>query len=352
MAVALGPSVRISRPVVAAPMAGVTTPELAAAVTNAGGLGVLAFATLAVDAMVGEMECARALTDGPVGVNLFASPAPERNEAGEHAASAAIAPLYEELDVPGPPPVERPGPGFDDERLALLLDLRPEVASFHFGLPPAGDVERLRARGVTVATTATTVAEAVAAASAGADVIIAQGGEAGGHRGTLDPRTEPIGTLALVPQVVDAVDVPVVAAGGIADGRGVAAALALGAVAAQVGTAFIACPESSVDDEYRRAVRSTAGEDTVVTRAFSGRPARGRRNRLIDVVDAAGVVAPFPTQRQLSGPLSGGGAEYRALWMGQAAPLARAEPAAQVVERLANEARSVALGLSGRWDGS
>lgn len=332
---------RLARPVVAAPMAGVTTPELAAAATEAGGLGVLAFAAIEISSMRDEMRRARELTSGPLGVNLFAHPAPDEDDARERAAATAIEPLYRELGVDGPPALTRPGPAFDAERLELVLQLDPEFASFHFGLPPEGAMARLQAQGVTVATTATTVAEAVLAQEAGADVIIAQGREAGGHQGMLDPDRETIGTIALVPQIVDAVSCPVLAAGGIADGRGLAAALALGAVAAQIGTAFIPCPESAVDDDYRRAVRSTAAEDTVMTRALSGRPARARRNRLIAEV-GEDAVAPFPIQRQLSGPLAKGGPEYRAFWMGQAATLAREESAGEVVERIVAEAGPVA----------
>jgi nitronate monooxygenase len=329
-------------------MAGVTTPELAAAVTEAGGLGVLAFAAIDVPRMREEMRRARELTSGALGVNLFANPAPDDDDRRAQAASDAIAPLYRELGLEGPPSLSRVGPGFDAERLELVLELGPELASFHFGLPPAEAIARMRARGITVATTATTVAEALAAEEGGADVIIAQGGEAGGHRGTLDPGIEAVGTLALVPQIVDAVTCPVLAAGGIADGRGLAALLALGAVAAQIGTAFIPCPESGVEDDYRRAVLSTAAEDTVMTRAFSGRPARARRNRLITTV-GEDAVAAFPIQRQLSGPLAKGGPEYRAFWMGQAAALSKEEPAGVVLDRIVGEARSVALNVADRW---
>jgi nitronate monooxygenase len=346
--IVLGPRVRLRHPVVAAPMAGVTTPELAAAVTEAGGLGVLAFATIEVEKMRDEMARARQISPGPIGVNFFANAAPEPDVGRERGAAAAIAPLYRELGLDSLPTPVRPGPGFDEGRFELLLELDPDLVSFHFGLPSSEVVERLAAKGTTVATTATNISEARAAESAGADVVIAQGAEAGGHRGTLDPESEPIGTLALVPQVADAVSVPVLAAGGIGDGRGLAAALSLGAAAAQIGTAFIPCSESAADDVYRRAVLSTAGEDTTMTSSFSGRPARGRSNRLTSVLEGA-EVAPFPVQRQLSGPLAKGGLEYRALWMGQAGSLARAEPAAAIVERIVCQAQGVARGVADRW---
>ena len=259
---------------------------------------------------------------------------------------AHLAPYYAELglgDVPDPAPLF---PTFGDAQLGLLLDTRPSVISFHFGLPAGDVIDAVKAAGARIISSATTVTEAVALASAGADAIVAQGAEAGGHRGVIDPSEHAdVGTIALVPQVVDAVDVPVIAAGGIADGRGIAAAFALGAAGVQIGTGFLRCPEAATDEPWRRALSLSSAEGTTVTRVFSGRPARALRNRLTDELAAHEDDAlAFPVQYGLTRPLAAGGAGLRPMWAGQAAPLARPLPAGELVDVLVAETRNALAG--------
>jgi nitronate monooxygenase len=240
---------------------------------------------------------------------------------------------------------------FDDARLEAVLEIRPAVASFHFGLPDATAVGAIRDAGIRAIAAATTVAEAVRLQELGADAVIAQGSEAGGHRASflVSGDDGPIGTLALVPQVVDAVELPVIAAGGIADGRGLAAVLALGAGAAQIGTAFLACPESGIQPAHREAVLGTPAEATTITRAFSGRPARAVHNRVSRTL-AGEEVLPFPLQRSVTAPLADGDdpEQVLAMWLGQAAPLAAERPAAEVVEGLVADTGRALAGLSPR----
>jgi nitronate monooxygenase len=265
---------------------------------------------------------------------------------------ASLEELYRELELGEPPPPAVPPIGFDEPRLAALLEIRPPVVSFHFGLPDEAAVDALRAAGCRILSTATTVAEAEDLVARGVDAVIAQGAEAGGHRGSFLVRGDdgPVGTLALVPQVVDATNVPVIAAGGIADGRGVAAALALGAAGAQLGTAFLACPEATVHPLYRAALRSARAEDTTLTRALSGRPARALRNRATE--EAGGDLLPFPAQMSMTVPLAAaaaehGSADFLAMWAGQAAPLVREMPAAALVARIVTETERALAALAG-----
>ena len=237
-------------------MARVATPELAAAVSAAGGLGALGSAMLDVDELRAQVAAVRAVTDRPFQLNFFCHAPPHVDACRGSAARAALAPLYEELGLGEPPEPSTPPIAFDEQRLEALLEIRPPVVSFHFGLPGVDALAACREAGITVLASATTVAEARDLEERGVDAVVAQGAEAGGHRGSylVDGDDGPVGTLALVPQVVDAVSVPVVAAGGIADGRGLAAALVLGAGAAQVGTAFLVCPESAAPPLYREAL--------------------------------------------------------------------------------------------------
>jgi nitronate monooxygenase len=267
-------------------------------------------------------------------------------------ARVRFGPLYEELGLGDPPEPFALPISFDEARLEALLEIRPAVASFHFGLPEEAAIKAVKDAGCRVVSSATTVAEAEDLVRRGADAVIAQGAEAGGHRGSFLVAGDdgPVGTLALVPQVVDAVDVPVIAAGGIGDGRGLAAALALGAAGAQIGTAFLACPEAAVHPLHREALRSARAEGATITRAFSGRPARALRNRAVD--EAGADPLPFPAQLVLSGPLGAaaaerGSGEFLSMWAGQAAPLAREMPAAELVARLVGDARDVLADLSG-----
>jgi nitronate monooxygenase len=335
----------LEHPIIQAPMAGFTTPALAAAVANAGALGSLGTAVYPVADWRAQVEATRALTNRSINVNFFVHTPPVIEPAREQAVRARLAPLYAEFAVAPPAPAAAPFAPFGSESLDTLLALRPVVASFHFGLPTADAVRAIKQAGIRILSSATTPAEAVRLEAEGADAVIAQGWEAGGHRGTFAvPWPEgQIGTMALVPQVVDAVQIPVIAAGGIADGRGIAAALALGAAGVQMGTAFLRCPEASTPPPHRAALGDPL-RATQVTTAFTGRPARALVNRF--VAEMAGADAlPFPAQASLVRPLTQaalqrGSAEFLSLWAGQAAGLARAMPAAELVQTLVRAAES------------
>jgi nitronate monooxygenase len=252
----------------------------------------------------------------------------------------ALEPFYEAVGVEVPHRPERYLPSFD-EQLEAIWDAAPAALSVVFGVPSVEVVEEAHRRGIRVIGTATAVAEAVALEEGGIDVVIASGAEAAGHRVSfLRPAEESlVGTFALVPQVVDAVGIPVVAAGGIADRRGVAAALALGASGVQVGTAFLATRESAANDAHRAAIRSTAAEETVLTRAMSGRLARGARNRAVRAIEASGTIAPFPMQNWLTGKFRAAAGEQnlgelQSLWLGQASSLAMLDTADEVFAEL------------------
>jgi nitronate monooxygenase len=339
----------VEHPVLQAPMARVAGPELAAAVSGAGALGGLGSAMLDVDELRAQAAQVRASTDRPFQLNFFCHPRPQVEAADARAARARLAPLYEELGLGEPPEPSTPPIDFDASRLDALLAIRPAVASFHFGLPDGAAIAACREAGITVLASATTVAEARDLEERGVDAVVAQGAEAGGHRGSylVDGDDGPVGTLALVPQVVDAVSVPVVAAGGIADGRGLAASLVLGAGAAQIGTAFVACPESGAPPAYRAALRAADAERTTITRAFSGRPARVVRNRGTEEITDP---LPYPAQMSLTAALRDAGgnpADFFPLFAGQAALLAREAPAAEVVATVVAEAERVLRGVAG-----
>jgi nitronate monooxygenase len=334
----------IALPILQAPMAMAATPALAAAVSNAGALGALGSAMLPLPALAAEVAAVRAATSGGINLNFFCHPAPVAGAAAESAAAAALAPHHVALGLPPPAPVLAPPvPGFDAGRLDWLLAHPPRVVSFHFGLPPGDAVARLKAAGSAVIATATTVAEARAVEAAGCDAVIAQGWEAGGHRGAfrLEPADRGVGLLALVPQVVDAVAIPVIAAGGIGDGRGIAAALMLGAEGVQLGTAFLSCPEAATAPAHRAVLAAATDCDTHLTAAYSGRPARARITAFGSAFQSA-PVAGYPLPRELTRPLVAAAAargidDYAFHLYGQAAPLCRPLPAAALVARLAAE---------------
>ena len=315
-------------------MAGAATPQLAAAVSGAGGLGALGSAMLPTDELRRQSAAVRELTDRPFQLNFFCHERPEIDARTAARAREHFAPFYDELGLGEPPEPVAPPIHFDeDERLEALLELRPPVASFQFGLPRPEALEAVRDAGIRVLASATTVAEAEQLERRGVDAVVAQGAEAGGHRGSflVEGDDAPVGTLALVPQVVDAVGVPVIAAGGITDTRQLAAVLALGAGAAQIGTAFLRCPESGISESYRAALRDARPDGTILTRYFSGRPGRTLRNRGAEELEA---VLPYPVQLSLTAPLLASD-DFQPMWSGQSGALAREAPAGEIVRELA-----------------
>lgn len=332
----------LDAPIVLGPFGGMSSVGLAALVSDAGGLGSFGLFGYAGDRIADTVAQLRTATDRPFAVNLWVPTADEARPGTDLSGPlAAVAPLYDELGIA--PPTTQPGRfGVDiDEQLRAVLEARPPVLSFVFGMPSAAVVDEARARGIRIVGTATTVAEAVAIERAGADAVVATGFEAGGHRVSFQRAAADalVGTFALVPQVADAVGIPVIAAGGIADRRGVAAAFALGASGVQVGTAFLRTRQSAASDAHRAALGQIAADDTVLTRAVTGRLARGIRNRLVETLEACDI-APFPAQSWVVGPVRTeanrrGLGELQSLWAGQAAPLARHDDAHDVFAELA-----------------
>jgi nitronate monooxygenase len=345
----------IAYPIVQAPLAGGgDTPRLTAAVSNSGGLGFIGAAYLAPEQIVEAGRAVGERTGRPYGINLFSPlPSPPRPE-NLDTVFERLHRIFTELGLPGPCLPAAPAFSFADQ-LEAALQTEAAVLSFTFGVLPAQAIEKIRRRGLFLAGTATTVDEAVALERAGVDAIVTQGSEAGGHRGSFggDFASAMVGTISLVPQVVDAVRLPVIASGGIMDGRGIAAALALGASAVQLGTAFLTCPESGVPEAYREAILQAREDETRVTRAFSGRPARGIVNRFMNEMESdggEGAILPFPWQNALTRPMRSaaaqqGRAEFLSLWAGQGVRLARRESAAELVARLVRETEAAIAGL-------
>jgi nitronate monooxygenase len=338
---------QFDHPIIQAPMAGGgDTPELVAAVGNAGGLGFIGGAYLTPQQVVEAARAIRGKTSRPFGINLFAPLTPPDSGISADTATQRLAGYYAELGLPAPSQSETPSHTFR-EQLIVALESGASAFSFTFGIFPADAIAAIRERGMVSMGTATTVDEAVALEKAGVDAVIAQGSEAGGHRGTFsgDFSAAMIGTISLVPQIVDAVRLPVIASGGIMDGRGIAAALALGASAVQLGTAFLTCDEAGIPDAYKKAIQLAHEDQTRVTRCFSGRPARGIVNRFMsemEAADTAETILPFPLQNALTRPLRSaaaqqGRAEFLSLWAGQGVRMARQEPAAKLVARLVRE---------------
>ena len=334
-------------PLIQAPMAGSSGSAMAIAVSEAGGLGSLPCATLDAAKARTEIGVIRQHTTKPLNVNFFCHGPPKPNADRDAAWKDRLATYYTELglDASAATPAVSLAP-FDGAMCEVVEDHKPEVVSFHFGLPEQALLSRVKASGCLVLSSATTVEEARWLEDHGADAIIAQGYEAGGHRGmflTDDIATQP-GTFALVPQVVDAVKVPVIAAGGIADGRGIAAAFALGAAGVQIGTAYLFTPESLITDLHRAALRAARDNQTALTNVFSGRPARGLVNRLMREVGPMSDRAPaFPTAGSALVPLkakaeAAGASDFSALWSGQAASLGRDIGASDLTRQLAANA--------------
>ncbi|HEX3463621.1 MAG TPA: nitronate monooxygenase [Candidatus Elarobacter sp.] len=336
-------------PIVLAPMGGSATVELVAAVSNAGGFGILPCAYLTAEQIAAQTQALREATSRPFGVNLFVEHPPyEADDAVLARVHERLRAYRDELGIPHP---ERPAapPDRYHAQIEAILRAKPAVFTFTFGIPDAQTLRRFRDAGIFTIGTATTVAEALALKDAGVDGVFAQGSEAGAHRGTFLAPVEDslVGTLALVPQVVDATGLPVFAAGGIGDGRGVAAVLALGATAAALGTSFLLAAESGIAPAYRAVLASEAAARTVLTRAFSGRTARGISNRVIEEFADPGDIAPYPFQNAMTRDIrtaagERGRAEFLSLWAGQAARLAKAKPAGEIVADLMREARAAA----------
>jgi nitronate monooxygenase len=338
----------IDVPILLAPMAGPGLAELAIGVAEAGGLGSLPTALLSADQVRAEVATFRSRVSGrPINLNFFCHAPPVPDPARDAAWRERMAPYYRELGIDPATPIKPSARApFDDALCRLVEDVRPEVVSFHFGLPEPALLDRVRTAGAVIVASATTVAEARWLEAHGCDAIIAQGAEAGGHRGVFlarDPiaacATQP-GTLALVPQVVDAVEKPVIAAGGIADGRGIVAALALGAAAVQIGTAYLFCPEAKLPVAHRDALRRATDDGTALTNVFTGRPARGLVNRVMRELGPLTADAPaFPLAGGALAPLKARAeGDFGPLWAGQAAALGRERPAAELTRALADDA--------------
>ncbi|MFJ2542530.1 NAD(P)H-dependent flavin oxidoreductase [Microbacterium sp. NPDC087589] len=331
----------IEHPVFLGPFGGLSSVRLTAAVSEAGGLGGYGLYGYDGDRIRSTVAALREATSRPFSVNIWLPTGDEVEPNPQHAVFAqALQPFYDAVGLEMPARPERYVPPLD-EQLDAIWESAPPVLSTVFGIPSGEFIDEARRRGIRVVATATTVAEAAALAEAGVDAVVATGFEAGGHRVSfLRPAEESlIGTFSLVPQVVDAVDVPVIAAGGIADRRGVAAAFALGASGVQVGTAFLATAESAANQAHRDAIRSTSADGTVLTRSMSGRLARGVRNRAVRAIEASGTIAPFPMQNWLTGKFRAAAGEQnlgelQSLWMGQGAPLARCSTAAETFAEL------------------
>ena len=340
----------IELPIIQAPMAGAALSDMVVAVSEAGGLGSLACALLRVEEARKELEAIRQKTSRPINVNFFCHQAPQNDPAREANWRRGLERYYVELGADDSSAPKSSRTPFDEKTCELLEEFHPEVVSFHFGLPDRGLLERTRRAGSKILSSATSVDEAQWLEDQGCDAIIAQGFEAGGHRGmflTEDVSTQ-VGTIALVPQVVDAVKVPVIAAGGIADARGILAAFALGASAVQIGTAFLYCPEAKISPLHRQALKAAKDNETAITNVFTGRPARSIVNRLMRDEGPMSDAAPqFPLAAAAVAPLrakaeSIGSSDFTPLWSGQATRLSLDLPAAELTKRLAGEVLSKA----------
>jgi len=337
----------IEVPILQAPMAGASGSPMAIAVGNAGGLGALPCAMLTTEQVRTEIEAFRAACQGPLNLNFFCHPPPPPDAEGDARWKQALKPYYDELgaDFTAPTPVSNRAP-FDELGCQLVEVMRPQVVSFHFGLPEPALLRRVKASGAKVLSSATTVEEAVWLEAQGCDAIIAMGYEAGGHRGMFlsDSIHSQIGTFALIPQVVDAVRLPVIAAGGIGDHRGLVAALALGASAVQVGTAYLFSSEAKVSAAHRRALDNAPASETALTNLFTGRLARGINNRIMRELGPVSDLAPrFPLAGGALMPLRAitdphGNSDFSNLWAGQALRLGQSMDAGALTRLIAQKA--------------
>jgi nitronate monooxygenase len=343
-------------PIVLAPMAGVMDADLVIAAAEGGALGSLPCAMLSAEKAREQVNIIRQRVSAPINMNFFCHKAVAADPSQAAAWKERLTPYYKELGLDPAAPVNAANRApFDGAMCAVVEELKPEIVSFHFGLPEQALLARVKAAGATVMSCATTVREAIWLEEHGADAIIAQGAEAGGHRGMFltDNIAEQPGTFALVPQVVDAVKVPVVAAGGIADGRGIAAAFALGAAGVVIGTAYLRCPESKVSAPARMALAQGRDDSTVITNVMTGRPARGLANRVMREVGPISPLAPqFPHAATELAPLKAaaekqGKVDFTNLWAGQAVGLGKEMPAAELTRALAGAALARLSKLAG-----
>lgn len=340
----------IEIPLIQAPMAGgPTTPELVAAVSNAGGLGSIGGALMTPENLQAAIQSTRLLTQKPFAVNLFAPLNPKKDKKKIQKSFALMSVYRQALGMDEhAEPIINAAPVFEDQFNILIREKIP-IVSFTFGTPSREQIQILHDHHIVVIGTATNVREAITLEELGYDLIVAQGGEAGGHRGTFLSAFEAslIGTMALVPSIVDHVKLPVIAAGGIMDGRGLAAALCLGASAVQMGTAFLTCPEAGVHPEHRQAILASTEESTTITSVFSGRPARGIRNRFSEeMAQYQDVLPDYPLQQSLTAPIrkksaEDNRAEFMSLWAGQGTRLSRSIPAAQLVHDVIEQALKI-----------
>jgi len=337
----------IDLPIVQAPMAGATTPQMVIAVSEAGGLGSLPCAQLSLEQARAGLDLIRGGTSRPINLNFFCHTPPVTDPARALAWRARLAPYYAEFGLDPETPVPAVGRApFDDDFCGLVESFRPKVVSFHFGLPEQAWLDRVKATGAKIISSATTVSEARYLEARGCDAVIAMGMEAGGHRGNflVDDMARQVGTFALVPQIVDAVKVPVIAAGAIADARGIVAAFALGAAAVQIGTAYLLSPEAKIPAAHRAGLKIANDDDTMITNVFTGRPARGIVNRLMRDLGPLSAIAPdFPLAGVALAPLRAktepfGIDDFVNMWSGQAARLALEMPAGELTRRLAADA--------------
>ncbi|MDU9037967.1 nitronate monooxygenase [Pseudomonas corrugata] len=332
----------IELPIIQAPMAGVTGPAMVVAACNAGGLGSMPAAMLDVEQLRQTLTTISEQTDKPFNVNFFSHQPPAFDEQRAETWKQRLKLYYDELgaDFDAPTPVSNRTP-FDDAACRVLEQMRPKVVSFHFGLPEKSLLDRVKATGAKILSSATTVEEAIWLEQHGCDAIIAMGYEAGGHRGMFlsDDLNTQVGLFALLPQVVDAVKVPVIATGGIGDARGIVAAFALGASAVQLGSAYLFTPEAKISASHHRALRIARESQTAVTNLFTGRAARGIVNRVMREVGPMSPLAPaFPLAGGALMPLRAKDeADFSNLWAGQAFPMGRESPTGELTRRLADE---------------
>ncbi|MCK5366333.1 MAG: nitronate monooxygenase [Gammaproteobacteria bacterium] len=340
----------IDHPIIQAPMSGSDSPALAAAVSNAGGVGSLGCGEMSLEKLREAFGETRSSTTRPFMINFFAHDPPVYPSDDAATMRKHLAAYYEELGLGQALTLSAsPMRSFDAATLQAVLELQPQIVSFHFGLPTEEMLDALKSTGSIILCSATTVSEARQLEAGGVHAIIAQGCDAGGHRGTFSKPLEAgnVGTFSLVPQVVDAVSVPVIAAGGIADGRGIAAAFALGASGVQMGTAFLLCPESAASPIHREVLQQARDDGTILTRAFTGRPARAFVNRFTEEMASQDrEVAAFPLQDSLTLPLhiksvEQGSKDFAALFSGQASSLSRTLPAGELVDALVAEAQEI-----------